>query len=401
MKPTILHLDIDAFFASVEQLRNPRLRGRPVIVGTGCIASCSYEARRSGLSAGMPIRQALRLCPDAAVLEGDHHTYACFTDAMWEIARDHLPAIETFLDEAYGDLTGTGGIYAHPLDAGRLLRERIRREVGLPVTVGIAANRMIAKMAGKARKPDGLAFIPWGEEEAFVAPRPVRDLPGVGPVTGAMLEETGIRTIADLRAVPLETMAALLGRTGAVLYDRCRGRDTRPIHEREIPVTISRETSLTAPTSDPREIRAYLQYLVERAMTTARKMGLLAGAARVRIRYADGEGGESGGLLPVPTAVDEEVLAAADRALAKLWTRRVNLSKVGVVLSKFQPEAASPSLFAPPEGVARLDRLHRAVDAVRERYGHASIAAGASIRLLGRLRQDAQGYVLRTPSLTK
>ncbi len=397
---TILHLDIDAFFASIEQLKNPRLRGRPVIVGTGVIASCSYEARRFGLKAAMPIRQAVRICPDVVVLDGNQHTYRCFTDAIWEIARRWLPAMETFLDEAYGDLSGTDQLYPDPLVVGRTLKLAIKEEVGLNVTIGIGGNRMVAKMAGKSVKPDGLAFVPHGQEDAFIATRPIEQLPGVGPATAPILREMNLHTIADLRVLRLEVLEALFGRNGVHLYERCRGRDTRPIHEREIPKSISRETSLHKPTCDAAELRAYLQYLAERAMRTIRQLGLATRGVRVNIRHEDGESAEAGQVLPSPTMIDEEVLPLARELFDRIVRRRVALTRVGVVFTHFSAPDGQQDLFA-IERNARLERLHAALDHIRTKFGHASVVAGASISLIGKLQQEANGYVLRTPSLTK
>ena len=410
MRTSILHLDIDAFFASVEQLKNPRLRGKPVVVGTGVIASCSYEARRYGLRASMPLRQAQRLCPHAVFLEGNQHTYACFAEAVWEICRRWLPAMEVYLDDAYGDLAGTEALLGHPLGVGRELKREILEKSGLHTTVGVGANRMVARLAGKSVKPDGLAFVPWGGEDAFLADRPVGDLPGVGPATGAMLREMNLMKIRDLRALSPQVLEAMLGKNGLALYERCRGRDTRPVHEREIPQTISRETSFDRPTCDRAEIRSYLQYLAERAMRTVRKLGLTARGVRVRVNYEDADLArtramgthwmEAGTTLPRGTDVDEEVLPAMWEGLDRVFTRRVNLTHLGVVLSKFAVADPQAELFESARD-PRLVRLHAALDTIRDRYGHASVVAGASIGLLGRMHQDSRGYVLRCPSLTK
>ena len=348
----------------------------------------------------MPIRQALRICPQAVVLEGNQHTYRCFTDAVWEIARRWLPAIDTYLDEAFGDLTGTGNLYTHPLDVGRALRREIRDEVGLSVTVGIGANRMVAKMAAKSVKPDGLAFVPWGTEDAFVAGRPLDELPGAGPVTAGALRDMGLRTVADLRALSLDVLQALFGRNGLHLHERCRGRDTRPVHEREIPKSISRETSLHKPTGDVAELRAFLQYLAERAMRTVRQLGLATRGVRVRIGYEDGVHEEAGHVLPGPTALDEDLLPVARDLFARLLARRVALVRLGVTLTHFTAPDAQQDLFA-VERNARLERLHGALDAIRTKFGHSAVVAGESIALVGKLRQESEGFVLRTPSLTK
>ncbi|HEU4394492.1 MAG TPA: DNA polymerase IV [Planctomycetota bacterium] len=400
MRSSILHLDIDAFFASVEQLKNPRLRGKPVVVGNGVIASCSYEARRYGLKAGMPLRQARRLCPHAAFLDGNQHTYSCFAEAVWEIARRWLPSMETYLDDAYGDLTGTEALLGHPLGVGRELRREVLEATGLHITVGVGANRMVARLASKSVKPDGLAFVPWGEEDAFLADRPVGDLPGVGPATGALLREMNILKVRDLRALSPEVLEAMLGKNGLHLHERCRGRDTRPVHEREIPHTISRETSLHRPAGDEAEVRAFLQYLAERAMRTVRKLGLVTRGVAVRVGYEDGRPEEASAALPRGSDVDDEVLPAAWACLERAFVRRVGVIRLGVTLSKFAAADPQAELFE-SAGDPRRVRLHAALDEIRDRYGHAAVVAGASIGLLGQLPQNSRGYVLRCPSLTK
>src|SRR5688572_5867434 len=349
MRTSILHLDIDAFIASVEQLKNPRLRGKPVVVGNGVIASCSYEARRYGLRAGMPLRQARRLCPHAAFLDGNQHTYACFAEAVWEICRRWLPSMETYLDDAYGDLTGTDALLGHPLGVGRELKREVLEKTGLCVTIGVGANRMVARLASKSVKPDGLAFVAWGEEDAFLADRPVGDLPGVGPATGALLREMNILKVRDLRALSPEVLDAMLGKNGLHLYERCRGRDTRPIHEREIPHTISRETSLHRPAGDEAEVRAFLQYLAERAMRTVRKLELVTRGVAVRVGYEDGRTEEATATLPRGTDVDGEALPVAWECLERAFARRVGVIRLGVTLSKFGAADPQAELFRSEE----------------------------------------------------
>jgi len=400
VRSSILHLDIDAFFASVEQLKNPRLRGKPVAVGNGVIASCSYEARRYGLRAGMPLRQARRLCPHAVFLDGNQHTYSCFAEATWEICRRWLPSMETYLDDAYGDLTGTDALLGHPLGVGRELKREILEKTGLRVTVGVGANRMVARLAGKSVKPDGLAFVPWGEEDRFLADRPVGDLPGVGPATGALLREMNILKIRDLRVLSPEVLEAMLGKNGLHLHERCRGRDTRPVHEREIPHTISRETSLHQPTADEAEIRAFLQYLAERAMRTVRRLDLVTRGVAVRVGHEDGRVEEASATLPRPADVDGEALPAVWDCLERALARRVGVIRLGVTLSKFAVADPQAELFEAARDPREV-RLHAALDEIRDRYGHAAVVAGASIGLLGKLPQDSRGYVLRCPSLTK
>src|SRR5262249_43991821 len=191
----VLHVDIDAFFAAIEQLRDPRLRGVPVIVGAGVIASCSYEARRFGLRAGMRLSEARRLCPQVVILDGHAQTYRCFAEHVFALCREFSPAVETFLDEAYCDLAGTVRLHGDRRGAAAEPTRSIREGTGLRVTCGLGPNRMLAKMAGKTRRPDGLTRIDPGEAEAFLLARRVEDLPGIGHTHARTLRSMNVLTI--------------------------------------------------------------------------------------------------------------------------------------------------------------------------------------------------------------
>lgn len=409
----ILHLDIDAFFASVEQQKDPRLRGRPVIVGAGVIASCSYEARARGLCAGMPIHHARRMCPEAVVLEGRHEVYRCFTDCIFEMCRDLSPAVETYLDEAYVDLTGTERLHGPPEALGHSFRADIVAATGLSVSVGLGPNRMVAKLAGKAAKPGGVRRVRAAEVDAFLAGLPVRQLPGVGRVRSALLNRLNIHTIGDLRAVSRRGLAALFGADGHLLYDRCRGRDTRAVTADpentvvEVPRTISRETTFHRETAAPDEIEGMLHYLTERAARTVRRLGARTRRVEVRIRYPDHKNRSGGTTLAAPTDLDSEIFETALARYRALHTRRVALRLVGVALTRMSLAGGvrQPGLFetASPGGPASLRRpaLYSALDRIRTRYGHGAVVAGRSLELLHSLRQDDYGYILRAPSLTK
>jgi DNA polymerase-4 len=391
-----MHIDVDAFFASVEQLRDPRLRGRPVAVGNGVIASPSYEARALGVTTAMPIHQAKRICPELVVLDGRHDVYRCFTEATWEICRRYAPELETFLDEAFADFSGTEEIYPDLLGLGARIQNEIRDEVGLPVTIGIGKNRMVSKLAAKTVKPRGLREVAPGQEEAFLLPLPIEKIAGMGPKTAALFHDMNIRTVREFREIPLATLEAMLGKVGVSLHERARGEDSRPVHEREVPKQISRETSLEKPTADRGELEGVLFYLVDRAIRAIRKLGLRTRTMRIRLRYSDGEDNETSVSFP-PTAFDEEIQPLARKLLWKLYTRRVTVRFVGSGFSNFQAEEGQLELFADES----LGRFHAAVDAIRDKFGHGAIVAGRAIDLLGKLPHDAYGYVLRTPSLTK
>ena len=400
--PLVLHLDVDAFFASVEQLLIPSLRGRPVIVGNGCIASCSYEARAFGLLAGMSLRRAKELCPRAVILDGQCAIYRCFAEQIWSVCRRYTCGLETYLDEAYGDAGGMERLHGPPAELGRRLQEDVHREVRLPVSVGLAANRMLAKLASHSAKPRGVAWVPPGEAEAFLAPLPVEKLLGVGPKTAKRLRDMNIGTVGRLRELPLGYLRAAFGQRGEALYERCRGRDVRPRPEdRTRPTTtISRETTFHEPTCDPKYVRGMLFYLLERAMRTVRDKRLLARTLELTVRYNDWKQFNARRSLPRPTADDEEMYALALELLERLHKRRVSLRHVGVVLSGFSPAGSAGRLFDPATKARRRELL-RSVDAIRSRFGHSSVVTGESIELLGQLKQDDYGFILRTPSLTK
>jgi len=401
--PAILHLDIDAFFASIEQLRDPRLRGRPVIVGAGVIASCSYEARRFGCKAGMRLSDARRLCPDAVLLDGHAQIYRCFAERIFDVASRYAPSMETFLDEAYLDLTGTERVHGTYAEAGRVLRDDVRAATGLAVSVGIGTNRMIAKMVTKTVKPNGLGILPPGGEEAFVLSRPIRDLPGVGHVVGPALEQLNVRTVAQLRELPEQALHGLFGRAlGHALWERAWGRDTRVVSIREIPGSIRRETSLHQPTIDRRELKAMLHYLASRAGREMRRLGLACRTVSAHLRYTDGEGCARASSFPSPTSVDAQIYARAATLLDALFTRRVAVHNVGIEISNFGRAAGQQLDLLEGEnaGIRQAD-LEAGVDRVRDRFGFAAIMGGPSLDLADRIPRDAHGYVLRTPSLTK
>ncbi len=398
---TVLHVDIDAFFASIEQQRNPHLAGRPVIVGAGVIASCSYEARAFGLRAGMTLTEAKRRCPGVVIVEGHAQVYRCFADTIFEHCRRLAPAVETYLDEAYCDLSGTDRLHGDLLEAARALKHAIRADTGLTVTCGIGPNRMLAKLIGKTAKPDGLVRIAAADADAFLAGRPVEQLAGVGHAHARTLRSMNLGTIGELRALSAEVLKRLFGTHGRLLHERCRGRDTAPVTEREIPLTISRETSFHRDTAERTEIDGMLEYLVGRACRSVRELGLAARTVSVRLRHSDGEFAEQARSLGLASDTDPIVLELALTLLRRLFTRRVALHGLGVTLSNFERAgAAQGSLFDEREA-GRRAALYQAFDGVRAEYGHGVLVSGRALHLQGRLEADRHGFVLRTPSLTK
>jgi len=400
-EPTVLHVDIDAFFASIEQQRDPRLKGRPVVVGAGVIASCSYEARRFGLKAGMPLSEARRLCPQAVVIEGRAQVYRCFAEQIFARCREVSPAVETYLDEAYCDLGGTERLHGDLVEAARRLKRSILAATGLTVTCGLGPNRMLAKLIGKTVKPDGLARITAAGADDFMRDLPVEKVPGVGHAHARTLRSMNLRTAGDLRLLPVVALERLFGAPGRLLHERCRGRDTAVVSGREVPLSISRETSFHRDTADPREIEGMLEYLTGRACRTARELGVRPRTVAVRLRYADGESDERARTLPQPSDADPVVLALALDILGRLFTRRVALHHVGLVLSRFVRAGGEQGALFDEREAGRRAALYRAFDGVRSEFGHGVLVSGRALHLKGRLAEDEHGFVLRTPSLTK
>ena len=412
----ILHIDIDAFFASVEKLRNPRLRGRPVAVGAGVIASCCYDARKYGLHAGMNLRQARRLCPRLEIISGHAALYRCFSERVFELCRECSPSIETFLDEAFCDLSGTERLYGNLEDLANRLREKVFRETGLRVTAGLGPNRMLAKMAAASAKPDGMRALSRGETDSFLITRPIDRLPGIGPKTSKIFAQLNVHTIGDLRKLSRRSLVAIFGKNGRLFYERCRGEDTRILNAKEIPRSISRETSFNEHTVDRQAIEGMLSYLAQRATNTLRELGVKAGQLQVKISYSDPAAGSCRSLkrLPAPTVLDSEILRPALELYRGLHTRRVALRRIGISLGRLATDDGLRQLDFEELCSSRANRregtpapcreeaaLLAGLDSLRRRYGHSCIITGRSLDLLGKLPRDDHGFILRTSCLTK
>lgn len=420
-----MHLDIDAFFASVEQLRNPRLAGRPVAVGSGVIASCSYEARRFGLRNGMPLARAERLCPPLAIVRGHYAVYRCYAAQVFSMCHDWSPLVESHLDEAYCDLGGTERLYPDPRAVGHALRGAVQTDLGLHITVGLARNRMFARLSSARGKPDGLVHLLPEEEEPFLVALPIGDLPGIGPRRADVLERLNLPSVGALRKLSRRALVALFGRDGGTLYERARGEDHRPLGGREVPHSVQRTTSLEEDTDDPARIDGMLEYLTERAARHLRSRRLEAGSVTVHVGYSDRRRDARTRRLPVPTALDPELIGTAVAIRRSLVERRVALRFIGVTLERIRaaPVAVQPELFpedtcllresdrgaareeiveiAAPADRDRWARLLGSLDAIRDRHGDGAILRGGALRWLEGTERDRHGLILRTPSLTR
>lgn len=381
---TILHVDMDAFFVSVELLSRPELVGKPVVVGgrpdqRGVVSAASYEARRYGIHSAMPLRTAARLCPHAVFLEGHHRLYAEWSDRIAAILSRYSPIVEmASIDEAYLDLSGTERLLGPPLAAAHRLRCEIWEKTRLPCSMGLASTRLVAKVASDQAKPRGLLWVPAGSEEAFLAPLPVRKIPGIGPVTEKSLLALGVRTVGQLAALPLEQLEAAFGQWGLALYRKARGLDAFEFFVDAEPKSISHNHTFGADTVDSEVLLAMLTHLTEKACKRLRDAGLFARTLTLTIRYASFRTITRARTLREPTDLDSIILAEIKALFNAHWDRRQKIRLLGVALSDFSHSSPQLSLLD-AAGRERQKRLARAADRLRDRFGFEKIRRASSL----------------------
>ncbi len=382
---TILHVDMDAFFVSVELLERPELRGKPVVVGgqpdqRGVVSAASYEARRYGIQSAMPLRTAGRLCPHAVFLEPRHERYSEWSDRIAAILAQYAPRVEmASVDEAYLDLAGTERLLGHPLAAAHRLRQEIAQKTGLPSSIGVARTRLVAKVASDQAKPAGLLWIPAGSEAAFLALLAVRKIPGIGPVTESALRGLGIETVAQLAAFPRERLEEIFGQWGSALYRKARGEDTYQFLEDAEAKSISHHHTFAEDVDDPAVIESMLSHLCQKAAKRLRDAGQFASKITLVLRYAGFETITRARTLPAPTNLDQDVLRVARELLARHRDTRRRVRLVGVSLTSLSHDEAQLELLDPARR-EKLETLARASDRLRERFGFDKVQLGGSVR---------------------
>jgi DNA polymerase-4 len=394
----ILHLDADAFFASIEQRDDPKLRGQAVAVGTGVVASCSYEARRYGVQTGMRLAEARSLCRDLIVIPGEYPRYEQAARRMLAVCLEQTPVVEVAaLDDLYLDLTGH--VQAERVPAA--LREHIRDEIRLSVSIGVGANKLVARVATKEAKPGRQVFVPGGSERGYLAPWPVRVLPGVGGKVGNRLERLNVARVGEVAAMPVSVLAGLFGFFGGrVLHDQSWGIDPRPVQPRKPQQSISRRNSFDPPVADRAFLRGMLDYLLERAVTWLRFHDLAAKGLVLTIRYGDYAGSVGRESFRTPTDSDQVIKEAARDRFDRLYQRRLPLRLVSVELAPLAPRERQPLLFGDAD-VERARRLADCKDAIRRRFGFTSLLSGSALLLADRLDRDRENFRMRTPCLTR
>jgi len=404
---TILHVDVDAFFPSVEQVLNPDLRGKPVIVGgrptdRSVVASASYEARAYGVKTAMPIAAAYRLCPHAAFLRGNFHHYQAFSRRIEAILRDLSPDVQKVsLDDFYVDLSGTERLHGPPMAAADRFKRRIEGETGLRVSMGIAGNRLVAKVASKRAKPNGLLEVRRGYERAFLRPLRLDILPGVGGKMLSNLQRFNLHTVGDLARLDPHLLETTFGLSGRRIAQYARGEDPSAVTPPGPPKSISRETTFEQDVADRRLLEAMLHYLTERAAAELRALRLRARTVEVKVRYADFQTVMRSRTLEQPADQDAAFFAVGRALLGRLLERRIRVRLVGVTLSGFTHVRWRQADFIEYAIEERRSRLYRSLDRVRRRFGFSAVTVGPSLRMLAGLERDEHGFKLRTSCLSR
>jgi len=384
MARCIFHIDLDAFFVSVEQVLNPKLKGKPVIVGgdpesRGVVASASYEARPFGIHAGMPSSKARRLCPQAIFMRAHFSLYKDTSAKFMEILGDFSPYIEPLgLDEAYLDVTGCEEPYGSHRQLALAMKERIHKELKITASVGIATCKVVAKIASDLCKPDGLLEIAPGEEQAFLNPLPVARLPGVGKKTEQALKEMGITTIGELASLPSDTIKRQFGATGAVLHCYARGIDDREVEAPGEAKSISQQLTFARDTLDRNFLEANLHNLCQEVCQELRSQNKRAKCVAIRLRYSDFKTITRQVILKEASDVTQVIFGAAQQLLSKALAQQAKpIRLIGIQISSLVGEGKQLPMF--DSGTEKPEHLDKAIDKIRRKYGSTAIKTGNGI----------------------
>lgn len=402
---TILHIDADAFFASVEQAINPNLRNRPVIVGgtanqRGVVHTASYEARKRGVYIGMPLGHARRLVPDAVFLKGHYEHYKAVSDIFEKIYHRYTPAVEfTSLDDAYLDLTGTLNVHRlSPLDVARSIQKEVERATQVSVSCGIGTTKLIARLASGCHKPHGVTFVAPGEELDFLHPLPVEMLPGIGRVAKTTLNQLSVFTVGELSRVPKHLLRQQFGVNGGTFWQLANGIDPRDVAGSIMPKQLSRETGFEEDTSDETVVLDVLRYLTERIGTKLREASLVAQTVSVKIDYTGHRQYKKERSLPRKTSSSDALFSMVRTLVQEAPFRRLRVHRVGLAVSHITRKNLQGDLF---DDSSRKDALESAVDQIRRRFGFMAVMPASLINLKQRYRMEKSGYVLHAPALTR
>jgi DNA polymerase-4 len=382
---SILHVDMDAFFVSVELLERPDLRGKPVVVGgrpdqRGVVSAASYEARKFGIHSAMPLRTAGRLCPHAVFLDGHHEKYSEWSDHIASILAKFSPIVEMVsVDEAYLDLSGTERLHGPPFAAADKLLRTITRQTGLPCSGGLATTRLTAKVASDQGKPRGLVWVAPGMEACFLAPLPIRKIPGIGEVTERALRALGIETVEQLASHSQQKLEIIFGQWGTALYRKARGGDAYEFLIDAEPKSISHNHTFGEDTSNVAEMETMLSHLSQKACKRLREAGLSTRTLTLTIRYAGFETYTRSKTLTEPAQLDTDIFAVFLNLFRQHRDPKRKVRLLGVALSGLSHGAQQLDLLE-SDRREKLEKLTKATDQLRDKFGFTSVQFGGSLR---------------------
>ena len=382
---TILHVDMDCFFVSVELLEHPELRGKPVVVGgrpdqRGVVSSASYEARKYGIHSAMPLRTAGRLCPHATFIDGHHEKYSEWSDRVASILAKFSPIVEmTSIDEAYLDLGGTERLHGPPLAAADKVLRSITQSTALPCSGGLATTRLVAKVASDQAKPRGLVWVAPGMEARFLAPLPIRKIPGIGEVTERALRALGIENVEELAAHRQEQLEKIFGQWGTALYRKARGGDSYEFLIDAEPKSISHNHTFAEDTSEVTAMESLLSHLSQKASKRLREAGLSSRTLTLTIRYAGFQTYTRSRSVEEPVRLDADIFAIFLELFREHRDPERKVRLLGVALSGLFHGAEQLDLLE-ADRREKLERLTKAADQLRDKFGFGSVQFGSSLR---------------------
>ncbi len=372
----ITHMDLDTFYVSVEYLRNPKLKGKPVLIGgmsdRGVVASCSYEARKFGIHSGMPMRAAKRLCSHAMVVRSDFEAYTKYSRLVTEVIKDNTPLFEkASIDEFYIDLTGMDKFFGCKKFSDEL-KTKVYKESGLSISYGLASNKLISKVATNEIKPNGQLEIPFGNEKTFLSPLSIMKIPGVGKETGYKLLKMGVETVKTLSEIPINLMYNLLGKNGIHLHKSANGIDESPVIPFREAKSISTEQTFDTDTIDINFIYSQLIRMTEKIAYELRSKNQLTGCVSVKIRYSDFQTEQKQSSIPY-AAADHILFKKAKELFDKLYKRRQLIRLIGVRFSELIPGNYQINLF---DDTQESINLYQAIDSIKKQYGEKYLIHG-------------------------
>jgi len=401
-----MHIDLDAFFVSVEQVLNPELKDKPVVVGgrpdrRGVVAAASYEARAYGVHSAMPLLTASRLCPQAIFIEGNYKRYRETSQKFMAILADFSPYIEPLgIDEAYLDVTGFESLHGSITNMAKKIKQRVKDELGICASIGIASSKVVAKIASDTSKPDGLLEVPSGDERPFLAPLPANKLPGIGKKSEQVLKNLGISTIGQLASLPVEVLKSHFGTYGKLIHDHANGVDERKVEPPATAKSISRETTFAKDTRNSPFLTATLRYLSERVGGELRQKGMLARCITLKLRDASFTTITRQQTLPQPADADQTIFDTGLKLLrSEIPQVKQAVRLIGIGVSNLVEAGKQPDML--DSTGQRLTQLNTAIDRIRRKYGFTAIQTGRTLQLRDIFPESNDGYTLHTPSLSR